>query len=66
AESGAIYVIEVNASCYLEEKSELALAARAAGLGYAALVNRIAALAVERFRRRAQPVAAVPSPLFSR
>ena len=50
-DAGEIYVIEVNASCYLEEKSELALAARAAGLDHTALVNHIAALAVERFHR---------------
>ena len=50
-DAGEIYVIEVNASCYLEEKSELAMAARAAGLDHTALVNHIAALAVERFQR---------------
>lgn len=63
--AGEIYVIEVNASCYLEVKSELAMAALAAGVDYTTLVNRIAALAVERFRRRAQPVVAAPAPLFS-
>jgi D-alanine-D-alanine ligase len=47
-ETGAIYVIEVNASCYLEESSEFASAAAAAGLDYVTLVNRIAELAVER------------------
>src|SRR5690606_40285482 len=31
-ESGEIYVIEVNANCYLERESEFAVAARAAGL----------------------------------
>ena len=59
-DGGEAWVIEVNASCYLEEKSELALAARAAGLDYATLVNRIAALAVERFGRRAQPIVGAP------
>ncbi len=62
-DGGEVYVIEVNASCYLEEKSELALAARVAGIDYATLVNRIAALAVERFGCRAQPT--VGAPIFS-
>ena len=48
--AGEIYVIEVNASCYLEKSSELAMAAAAAGMDHAALVNRIAALALERYR----------------
>jgi hypothetical protein len=42
-------VIEVNASCYLEKAAEFAMAAAASGLDYTALVNRIAALAVERY-----------------
>jgi D-alanine-D-alanine ligase len=46
-----IYVIEVNASCYLEESAEFATAAKAAGLSYADLVNAIARLAVARSRR---------------
>ncbi len=48
AATGDIYVIEVNASCYLESSSEFATAAKAAGLDYPALVNRIADLALER------------------
>jgi D-alanine-D-alanine ligase len=59
-DAGEAFVIEVNASCYLEQKSELALAARAAGIDYTTLVNRIAALAVERFGRRAQPTIGAP------
>jgi D-alanine-D-alanine ligase len=51
-ETGDVYVIEVNASCYLEESSEFAMAARAAGLEYPALVNRIAELALERRKQR--------------
>jgi D-alanine-D-alanine ligase len=47
-ETGEIYVIEVNASCYLEQSSEFATAAEAAGIDYVALVNRIAELALER------------------
>src|SRR5262249_51330096 len=41
AETGAIYVIEVNASCYLEESSEFARAAAAAGLDHPTLIERI-------------------------
>ena len=33
-ETGEIYVIEVNASCYLEQTSEFAMAAAAAGIDY--------------------------------
>jgi D-alanine-D-alanine ligase len=46
-----IYVIEVNANCSLEETSEFATGARAFGLDYPALVNRIAELAADRYRR---------------
>jgi D-alanine-D-alanine ligase len=48
--AGEIYVIEVNASCYLEKSGEFAMAAAAAGLDYTALVNRIVELALERYR----------------
>ncbi|HKA89688.1 MAG TPA: hypothetical protein VKE22_18620 [Haliangiales bacterium] len=48
-ETGEIYVIEVNASCYLERSSELALAAATAGMGYEALIGRIVDLAVDRY-----------------
>ncbi len=48
-ETGDIYVIEVNASCYLEENSEFATAAKASGLEFPDLVHRIAELAVERY-----------------
>jgi D-alanine-D-alanine ligase len=48
ADTGDIYVIEVNASCYLESGSEFATAAQAAGLEYDALINRIAELALAR------------------
>src|SRR5262249_53429167 len=36
-----IYVLEVNASCYLEQRSEFALAAKVAGIDYPVLVARI-------------------------
>lgn len=58
SDTGEAYVIDINASCYLEEGGEFAMAAAAGGLDYAALVNRIAELAMERFRRRARPIAA--------
>jgi D-alanine-D-alanine ligase len=46
--TGEIYVIEVNASCYLEQSSEFAVAAAAAGMDYPTLINRIVELALER------------------
>ena len=53
-ESGEVYVIEVNASCYLERHSEFATAAAAHGIAYPKLVNRIAELAVERWKHRSR------------
>ena len=47
-DTGEIYVIEVNANCYLEETGEFAVAAEVAGIGYDELINRIVDLAVER------------------
>jgi D-alanine-D-alanine ligase len=47
--AGEIYVIEVNASCYLEKSAEFAMAAAAAGLEFNTLVNRLVELAVERY-----------------
>jgi D-alanine-D-alanine ligase len=52
-ETGEIYVIEVNANCYLEQQGEFAVAAAAAGLDYPTMINRIADLALERHRSRA-------------
>jgi D-alanine-D-alanine ligase len=48
ADTGEIYVLEVNASCYLESGSEFATAAAAAGIEYPDLVDRIARMAAER------------------
>jgi len=48
-ETGEIYVIEVNASCYLEESSEFAAAAKAAGIAFPELIQRIVELALERY-----------------
>src|SRR5262249_50088884 len=42
SETGDIYVIEVNASCYLEQSCEFVHAAAAAGLDYPTLIERIA------------------------
>lgn len=47
-DTGDVFVIEVNASCYLEQSSEFAAAAQAAGIDYTALVNKIVDFAVER------------------
>jgi D-alanine-D-alanine ligase len=59
-EAGDVYVIEVNASCYLEQGGEYATAASAAGLGYPELINRIAELAMQRHAgRRRRSAAAV-------
>jgi D-alanine-D-alanine ligase len=51
-EAGEVYVIEVNASCYLEQSGEFVMAAAAAGLSYPALIQRIVELARERYRQR--------------
>jgi D-alanine-D-alanine ligase len=50
--TGDIYVLEVNASCYLEQDSEFAVSAKVAGMNYAQLINEIVDLAVERHRIR--------------
>lgn len=50
AETGEIYVIEVNANCYLEQTSEFAIAAAAAGIDYPTLIAKIVEFAGERFR----------------
>ena len=47
-EAGEIYVLEVNANCYLEKAEEFAMAAAAAGYDYPAVIERIVELAVER------------------
>lgn len=48
-ETGDIYVLEVNASCYLEKNDEFAVAARAAGISYPELIQRVVDLAVARY-----------------
>jgi D-alanine-D-alanine ligase len=46
--TGEIFVIEVNASCYLERSAEFAFAAEAAGLDHRGLINQIVELAGKR------------------
>jgi D-alanine-D-alanine ligase len=53
-ESGEVYVIEVNASCYLEQSSEFAHAAAAAGIDYPGLIRHIVEEACHRFEQRAK------------
>jgi D-alanine-D-alanine ligase len=48
-DTGDIYVIEVNANCYLEKTGEFAVAALAAGIEYDSLICRLVDLAVERY-----------------
>ena len=55
AETGEIYVLEVNASCYLERTSEFATSAAAVGIEYTALIGRIVELAVARRAPAAKP-----------
>ncbi len=55
AETGDIYVIEVNANCYLERESEFAMAAAAAGIEYDELISRIAEHALQRHASKTQP-----------
>jgi len=48
-DTGDIYVIEVNSPCDLDPTGEFASGARAGGLEYPALINRIVELAIERY-----------------
>lgn len=48
-DEGDIYVLEVNASCYLERGSEFAMAAGAANIEYPDLIEQIVQLAATRF-----------------
>lgn len=57
--AGEPYVIEVNASCYLDEQGEFATAARAAGIEYVPLIQKIVDLALER-RSQARPKTRAP------
>ena len=58
--SGEIYVLEVNAACYLERSAEFAMAASAAGLAYTEIIQQIADMALARGKhheRRGTPLA---------
>ena len=48
-DTGDIYVLEVNASCYLERSAEFAMAAAAGGMDYPKLIERIVNLTLERY-----------------
>jgi D-alanine-D-alanine ligase len=50
-DAGDIYVIEANPNCYLEKKSEFAVAARKDGIEYRPLINNIVELASARYSR---------------
>jgi D-alanine-D-alanine ligase len=49
-DTGEIYVLEVNAGCYLAKDSEFAMAANAAGIEYTSMIKRIVDLACERYK----------------
>ena len=51
ADTGDIYVLEVNASCYLEKNDEFAMAAREEGISYPDLIGRIVDAALGRARQ---------------
>jgi D-alanine-D-alanine ligase len=53
-DTGDIYVIEVNASCYLEKESEFSTAAAAAEIKYPDLIQKIVDLAMERYKEAQQ------------
>ncbi len=49
ADTGEIYVLEVNASCYLAQGDEFCMAAEAAGIPYDDLVDQIAHFGLARY-----------------
>jgi D-alanine-D-alanine ligase len=53
-DTGEVYVIEVNGSCYLEKDSEFAMAAAADGLDYTALIGKLVEEASGRWARLIQ------------
>ena len=61
--TGDIYVIEVNANCYLEKESEFAVAAAARGMEFPALIQRIVDLAMERYLNNGTKAAESAPPL---
>ena len=48
-DKGQIFVLEINSSCYLDERGEYAMGARAAGIEYEELIQKIASSALTRF-----------------
>ena len=60
SDSGEIYVLEVNASCYLEKSAEFAMAAERAGILYPQLIQQIVEFAVERQKDKARKPAPEP------
>jgi D-alanine-D-alanine ligase len=50
ADTGEIYVLEVNASCYLEQNDEFTMSAKSAGLTYEELIQEIVELAIARYK----------------
>ena len=51
-ETGDIYVIEANASCYLERSDEFTMAANAADISYEDLIQRIVENAKARHKKK--------------
>lgn len=52
AQTGDIYVLEVNSSCDLDKNGEFAMAAAAAGLDYQSLIDRIVEVALARYPKQ--------------
>ena len=52
AQTGDIYVLEVNSSCDLDVNGEFAMAAAAAGIEYRALIDRIVDIALARYSKK--------------
>jgi len=50
AETGEIYVLEVNSSCDLDKNGEFAMAAAAGGLDYRTLISQIVEVALDRYQ----------------
>jgi len=50
AETGEIYVLEVNSNCDLDKNGEFVMAAKAEGLDYKALIGRIVEVALDRYQ----------------
>ena len=60
SDTGEIYVLEVNASCYLEKSAEFAMAAERAGIPYPQLIRQIAESAIERQKDKLRKPATEP------